>query len=111
MQKHLVAKSKEIVATNGLLISLLLGALIVVSVPTILHAQGPALTTISEVRYSDAGWGSGNAGNLIGRFSTSSFTLSRYVRAQDYFLQSYDNSSPPKYSRFSAALHVDYPLD
>jgi len=63
-----------------------------------------------EVRYSDAGWGSGNAGNLIGRFSTSSFTLSRYVRAQDYFLRSYDNSSPAKYSRYSTGLHVDYPL-
>ena len=25
--------------------------------PTEAHAQGPALTTISEVRYSDSGWG------------------------------------------------------
>lgn len=63
-----------------------------------------------EVRYSDAGWGTSNAGNLIGRYTTSSFTLSRYARAQDYFLRSYDNSTPPKYSRYSAALHVDYPL-
>ena len=63
-----------------------------------------------EVRYSDTGWGSGNAGNLIGRYTTSSFTLSRYARSQDYFLRSYDNSTPPKYSRYSAALHVDYPL-
>ena len=63
-----------------------------------------------EVRYSDAGWGSGNAGNLIGRYTTSTFTLSRYARAQDYFLRSYDNSTPPKYSCYSAALHVDYPL-
>ena len=29
---------------------------------------------------------------------------------QDYFLRLYDGSSPPKYSRYSAALHVDYPL-
>jgi hypothetical protein len=64
-----------------------------------------------EVRYSDAGWGTSNAGNLIGRFTTGSFTLSRYVRGQDYFLRSYDNSSPPRYSRYSTALHVDFPLD
>ncbi len=64
-----------------------------------------------EVRYSDTGWGTSNAGNLIGRFTTGSFTLSRYVRAQDYFVRSYDNSTPVKYSRYSTALHVDYPLD
>ena len=63
-----------------------------------------------EVRYSDTGWGPGNNRNLIGRYTTSSFTLSRYARAQDYFLRSYDSSSPPKYSRYSAAIHVDYPL-
>ncbi|MGP0095544.1 MAG: hypothetical protein ACLPHI_00785 [Terriglobales bacterium] len=63
-----------------------------------------------EVRYSDQGWGEGYNGNLIGRFTSGSFTLTRYARAQDYFLKSYDNSTPPKYSRYSAALHVDYPL-
>jgi hypothetical protein len=63
-----------------------------------------------EVRYTDEGWGDGYNGNLIGRFTSSSFTLSRYARAQDYFLRSYDNNTPPKYSRYSAAMHVDYPL-
>lgn len=63
-----------------------------------------------EVRYSDEGWGPGNNRNLLGRFTSSTFTLPRYARAQDYFLRSYDSSTPPKYSRYSAALHVDYPL-
>ena len=63
-----------------------------------------------EVRYSDEGWGAGYNGNLVGRFTSSSFTLTRYARAQTYFLRSYDGSRPPKYSRYSAALHVDYPL-
>jgi hypothetical protein len=63
-----------------------------------------------EVRYSDEGWGAGYNGNLMGRFTSSSFTLTRYARAQDYFLRSYDSSTPPRYSRYSAALHVDYPL-
>src|SRR5271166_2922782 len=47
---------------------------------------------------------------LVGRFTNSSFTLTRYARAQTYFLRSYDGSGPPKYSRYSASLHVDYPL-
>jgi uncharacterized protein (DUF697 family) len=63
-----------------------------------------------EVRYSDEGWGAGYNGNLVGRFTSSSFTLTRYARAQDYFLRSYDGSVPPKYSRYSTKLHVDYPL-
>ena len=63
-----------------------------------------------EVRYSDEGWGVGYNGNLVGRFTSGSFTLTRYARAQGYFLRSYDGSVPPKYSRYSAALHVDYPL-
>jgi hypothetical protein len=91
-------------------ISLVLALLIALTLSTRLQAQGPALTTISEVRYSDGGWGVGYNGNLVGRFTSSSFTLTRYARAQDYFLRSYDNSAPPKYSRYSAAMHVDYPL-
>ncbi len=63
-----------------------------------------------EVRYSDEGWGVGYNGNLVARFTNGSFTLTRYARAQTYFLRSYDASYPPKYSRYSAALHVDYPL-
>ena len=63
-----------------------------------------------EVRYSDEGWGVGYNGNLVGRFTSSRFTLTRYARAQTYFLRSYDGSGPPKYSRYSTALHVDYPL-
>lgn len=63
-----------------------------------------------EVRYTDTGWGVANNRNLVGRFTNSSFTLTRYARAQTYFLRSYDGSGPPRYSRYSTALHVDYPL-
>jgi hypothetical protein len=63
-----------------------------------------------EVRYSDSGWGAGYDGNLVGRFTNSSFTLTRYARAQNYFLRSYDGNTPAKYSRYSTALYVDYPL-
>jgi hypothetical protein len=63
-----------------------------------------------EVRENDYGWGQANDRNLLGRFSTETFSLARLAETQDYFLRLYDNSSPPKYSRYSAALHVDYPL-
>jgi hypothetical protein len=63
-----------------------------------------------EVRENDYGWGQANDRNLLGRFNTETFTLARLAETQDYFLRLYDNSSPPKYSRYSAALHVDYPL-
>jgi hypothetical protein len=63
-----------------------------------------------EARENDFGWGQANDRNLLGRFNTQTFSLSRLARTQNYFLRLYDNSSPPKYSRYSAALHVDYPL-
>jgi hypothetical protein len=63
-----------------------------------------------EVRLHDFGWGSTNDRNLLGRFNTQTFSLARLARTQNYFLRLYDGSSPPKYSRYAAALHVDYPL-
>jgi hypothetical protein len=62
-----------------------------------------------EVRYSDSGWGQGYSGNLAGRYSSESFTLTRFARAQAYYIRSYDGSTPPRYSRYSAKLYVDYP--
>ena len=63
-----------------------------------------------EVRWSDTGWGMDNDRNLVGRFSTRNFTVPRLGRVQDYFLRQYDASSPVKYSRYSTALHLDYPF-
>jgi len=75
-------------------------------------APGPGDIKIynSEVRLHDYGWGVENDRNLLGRFSTETFSLARWQRSQNYFLRLYDNSSPPRYSRYAAALHVDYPL-
>lgn len=63
-----------------------------------------------EVRENDYGWGQANDRNLLGRFSTQAFSLPRLARTQNYFLRLYDISSPPRYSRYSAALHIDLPL-
>ncbi len=63
-----------------------------------------------EVRMHNYGWGAGNDRNLVGRYNTRTFSLARLTRTQNYFLRLYDSSSPPRYSRYAAALHVDYPL-
>lgn len=75
-------------------------------------APGPGDIKIydAEVRLHDFGWGVSNDRNLLGRFSGQTFTLPRMARTQNYFLRLYDTSSPPSYSRYAAALHVDYPL-
>jgi hypothetical protein len=64
---------------------------------------------LMEVRWSDFGWGPYNDQNLAGRFTTQTFTLPRLAKVQDYFLRQFDASTPPKYSRFSTALHIDFP--
>jgi hypothetical protein len=110
MHGYFAASEKRVPTTVAFVATALLALWIALTLPVAVHAQGPALTTISEVRYSDTGWGAGNSRNLIGRFATSSFALPRYARGQSYFLRSYDNSSPAKYSRYSTALFVDYPL-
>src|ERR1700722_2458736 len=76
-------------------------------------ALGPGDIKIfnSEVREHDYGWGQSNDRNLLGRFSVQAFTLPRLARTPNYFLRLFDGSPPPRYSRYSAALHVDYPLD
>ena len=63
------------------------------------------------VRRSDGGWGAGDNGNLAGRFSSQTFVVPRLSRVQDYYLRQYDGSNPPKYSRYSMLLHVDYPYE
>jgi hypothetical protein len=67
--------------------------------------SGANTTTVAEARAHDYGWGAANDRNLLGRFGTQAFTLPRFVRTQNYFLQLYDASSPPRYSRYTAALH------
>ena len=39
----------------------------------------------------------------------SLIALPRLSRVQSYYVRQYDGSTPAKYSRYSALLHVDYP--
>lgn len=72
--------------------------------------RGPRDRRGIEVRWTDFGWGQDNDRNLAGRFSTQTFTLTRLAAVQNYYLRQYDNSTPPRYSRYTTALHLKYPL-
>jgi hypothetical protein len=61
-----------------------------------------------EVRRSDYGWGAENDRNLVGRYATRSFMVTRLTRVQTFYLRQYDAAG--RYSRYSTVLHVDYPL-
>jgi hypothetical protein len=63
-----------------------------------------------EVRWSDFGWGQENDRNLAGRFSTQTFSLTRLSAVQSYFLRQFGASTPPRYSRYTTALHLKFPL-
>jgi hypothetical protein len=63
-----------------------------------------------EVRRTDFGWGAESDRNLVGRFTTQTFTIPRLARIQTYHLRQYDNASPRRYSRYATVLHVDYPF-
>ncbi len=65
----------------------------------------------AESRFAgrDFGWGQANDRNLAGRFSTQTFTVPRLAAVQNYFLRQYDASMPPRYSRYTTALHLNYP--
>jgi hypothetical protein len=63
-----------------------------------------------EVRRSDGSWDPDSDRNLVGRFTTQSFTVPRLARVQTYYLKQFDGSTPRKYSRYSTVLYVDYPF-
>lgn len=69
----------------------------------------PAAGRGIEVRRGDRNWGAENDRELVGRFTTRTFTVPRLTRVVDFFLRQYDDSEPRKYSRNSALLHLDWP--
>jgi hypothetical protein len=63
-----------------------------------------------EVRRTDFGWSAEGDANLVGRFTTQTFTVPRLARTQTQYLRQYDAGTPRKYSRYSTMLHIDYPF-
>ena len=70
--------------------------------------NGPATTTVADTVYlADGATAQGNLIITWPAFVTASGTA---VASGSNFLRLYDQSSPPLYSRYAAALHVDDPL-
>ena len=68
-----------------------------------------------EVRRQDAGFGNGtqpglSSQGLVVRSSVATFTLPRAAEREQFFVRAYDGSTPPLYSRVSAAILTDVPL-
>lgn len=66
-----------------------------------------------EVRRWDAGFGSALSGpdaDLVLRSPVRGFDIPRAAQQETYYVRMYDASSPPRYSRFSAAVRVTAPM-
>jgi hypothetical protein len=69
-----------------------------------------------EVRRQDADFGNSVAPNLaqrglVLRSSAGTFSLTRAAELEQFFIRMYDGSTPPLYSRVSAAIFTDVLLD
>ena len=61
-----------------------------------------------EVRVEgDWGWGTGMDKNLVGRFTTQSFSLPFTGVTQAFYLRQFDGSNPPRYSTYSTVLNME----
>ncbi len=63
-----------------------------------------------EVRRRDWYFAPGNDAGLVLRSPVSNFTIPREAAIEQYFIRQYDASTPPNYSRFSAAVFINVPL-
>jgi hypothetical protein len=61
-----------------------------------------------EVRAEgDWGWGMAVNQNLVGRFTSQTFTLPNTGVTQTLYLRQYDGSTPAKYSPYSMVLNLE----
>jgi hypothetical protein len=61
-----------------------------------------------EVRVEgDWGWGMAMNQNLVGRFSSQTFTLPNTGVTQTFYLRQYDGSTPAKYSPYATVLNLE----
>lgn len=63
-----------------------------------------------EVRRRDWSFTPGPGPDLVLRTSVPNFTIPRQAAIERYYIRMYDGSTPPNYSRFSAAVFVNLPL-
>jgi hypothetical protein len=63
-----------------------------------------------EVRRRDWAFTPGPGPDLVLRSPVPSFSIPRAAATEQYYIRMYDASTPPNYSRFSAAVFVNLPL-
>jgi hypothetical protein len=63
-----------------------------------------------EVRRRDWTFTSGPGPDLVLRSPVANFAIPRQAAMEQYYVRMYDGSTPPNYSRFSAAIFVNLPL-
>ena len=63
-----------------------------------------------EVRRRDWSFGPGTNSDLVLRSTVPNFIIPREAVMEQYYIRMYDGSTPPNYSRFSAAVFVNLPL-
>lgn len=63
-----------------------------------------------EVRRRDWSFGPGTNSDLVLRSPVPNFIIPREAVMEQYYIRMYDGSTPPNYSRFSAAVFVNLPL-
>jgi hypothetical protein len=63
-----------------------------------------------EVRLRDWDFAPTPGAGLVLRSSTRSFTIPRSAQCERYYVRQYDASTPPLYSRFSAAVFTNLPV-
>jgi hypothetical protein len=69
---------------------------------------GPVAGGGFEVRVEgDWGWGMAMNQNLVGRFSSRSFTLPNTGVTQAFYLRQFDGSTPAKYSPYATVLNLE----
>ena len=87
-----------------------LGWLFYLLIATLASAQKPTTSTVSEVRWTDFGWGKDNDRNLAGRFSTGLLTWRGWLLCRIIFCASSTIPCRRVYSRYTTAWHLKFPL-
>ncbi len=63
------------------------------------------------MRRRDWAFTPGPGPDLVLRSPVPNFSIPRAAATEQYYIRMYDASTPPNYSRFSAAVFVNLPLD
>jgi hypothetical protein len=63
-----------------------------------------------EVRRSDANFSAKPGADLVLRSPVRAFTIPRATFRETFYIRMYDASTPPVYSRFSAAIITNLPV-